>query len=195
MGDLANGLSSGRSGGLPKGGRVSRPKLDSSSTLDKNPMEHTGGLEGNLARRDSLDTDTLVPDRRSSMNSNRFHDPSKAVEIPPNGFVIERRTINLRNIRKNWNDFKINHPKASKLVKWTSWLLGAAATTGGSVVLSEEIQKLYTKSDLNITAEQMDKKIEIVTKEFESLLNDSMHEFERRPSPGIFDLYFNPVES
>ena len=194
LGDLANSLSSGKSAGLPKGGRIPKTKLDSSSTLDKGPLEHTGGLEGNLARRGSLDSDTLVPDRRSSMSSNRFHDPSKAVEIPPNGFVSERRIINLRNIKNIWNDFKINHPKASRLVKWTSWLLGAAATTGGSVVLSEEIRKLYTGSDLNITTEQVEKRIEIVTKEFEILLNDSMHEFERRPSPGIFDLYFNPVE-
>ena len=162
-----------------------------SPTLDKNPMDHAGG---NLARRESLDSDTLVQGSRSSLGSKRTHDPAKAVEVPPNGFVSERRSVSLPSIRRRWVDFTFNHPKASKLVKWTAWLLGTAAATGGSVVLSEEIRKLYVGSGLNLTESQVDEKIAIVTNEFESLLNDSMREFERRPSPGIYDLYFNPVE-
>ena len=34
----------------------------------------------------------------------------------------------------------------------------------------------------------------IITHEFERLLNDSKKEIERRPIPGIFDIYFDPVE-
>ena len=31
------------------------------------------------------------------------------------------------------------------------------------------------------------------TAEFQSMLNQSFREFERKPNPGIFDLYFKPV--
>ena len=196
--DLPNTIPSGKRSELPQGGRVA--KQGSSSTIDKNPADHAGGLEPKMERTQSWETETIVADRRSSMGSQgskRYYEPSKSVEIPPNGFVSERRprrTISIRTIMRNWNDFKAFHPKAAKLVKWTAWLLGAAATTGGSVVLSEEIRKLYRRADLNVTAGQLEGKIDVITNEFESLMNDSMREFDRRPSPGIFDLYFKPVE-
>ena len=177
--------------------RVSKTsKHDQSFTLEKNPVDHAGGLETNLGRRNSWETDdTLVADRRESLGSlGSSHDPSKAIEVPPYGFVSERRPANWRQIRNIWQTFKRQHPKSAKLVKWTAWLLGAAATTGGSVLLSEEIKKLYRQSDKNLTFEQLDERVHIITNEFECLLNASEKEFERRPSPGIFDLYFNPVE-
>ena len=159
-------------------------------------MDHAGGLEVQAGRRNSWETDdTLVPGRRESLGSmGSSHNPAKGVEIPPFGFVSERRPSNWRQLRHLWRNFKLLHPKSAKLIKWTSWLLGAAATTGGSVVLSEEIKKLYRNSDKNLTFEQLDNRVHIITHEFERLLNDSKKEIERRPIPGIFDIYFDPVE-
>ena len=176
-------------------------RQSSSSTLDKNPADHAGVLEPRMERKHSVSSDeTIVPDRRSSTGSrdlDRYYEPSKSVDVPPYSFISERkprRTLSIRTIMRNWNDFKLFHPRAAKLVKWTAWLLGAAATTGGSVVLSEEIRKLYRRADLNVTAEQLETKIDVITNEFEKLMNDSVREFDNRPSPGIFDLYFQPVE-
>ena len=64
---------------------------------------------------------------------------------------------------------------------------------GGSVLLSEELKKLYRHQETNITNENLKKKIDMVTDEFERLLKESFKEFEQRPNPGIFDLYFKPV--
>ena len=171
-------------------------KQEQSLNLDKNPVDHAGGLEVQAGRRNSWETDdTLVPGRRDSLDSRRSsHSQTKGVEIPPFGFVSERRPSNWRLLRNHWRDFKLLHPQSAKLIKWTSWLLGVAATTGGSVVLSEEIKKLYRKSDKNLTFEQLDNRVHIITHEFERLLNDSKKEIERRPVPGIFDIYFDPVE-
>ena len=189
----------------PKLTKLKKSRPDSTTTLDKSPTEHATGLEANVERRRSWETDdTLVADRRESLDSmgtSRFHDPSRAVDVPPYSFVSERgppswrnQPPNWRNIRTIWNNFKIRHPKAAKLTKWTSWLLGAAATTGGSVVLSEEIRKLYRQSDKNLTFNQLDDRVKVITSEFERLLNASEKEFEQRPNPGIFDIYFNPLE-
>ena len=200
--DLPNGIPLRKQPEIPKGGKISNSKQSPSSTLDKNPTDHAGGLEVNLEWKQSWESETIVADRRNSLGSlgsSRYHDPSKAVDVPPNGFVSERRPINLRTIRNTWNTFKIQHPKAVKLAKWTAWLLGAAATTGGSVVLSEEIRKLYRKADLNVTIEQLKDKIEVVTNEFERLLNASMNEFERKPSQAyltrILNLYIELKEA
>ena len=189
IGDLPDALPSSQ-----KLTKIKTSKPDPSTALDKTPTEHAVGLETNIERRKSWETDeTLIADRRDSMDSlgsSRFHDPSKAIEVPPHSFVSERRP----NIRTIWNNFKRQHPKAAKLTKWTAWLMGAAATTGGSVVLSEELKKLYRQSDKNLTFEKLDERVQVITNEFERLLNASEKEFGQRPNPGIFDIYFNPIK-
>ena len=54
----------------PKLTKIKKSKPDSTTTLDKSPTEHAGGLETNVERRRSWETDeTLVADRRESMDS------------------------------------------------------------------------------------------------------------------------------
>ena len=163
---------------IPQGIRVPKSKSGSSTSLDKNPVDHVGGLDVAIEKQH----------RRDSVKPNHLHDPNRAVEVPLGGFVSDRHPINLRDVAGIWPNFKINHPKAAKAAKWTAWFIGAAATTGGSVLFSEELKKMYWKHETNITNESLERKIDIVTIEFEKLLNDSFREFEQRPSPVIFDL-------
>ena len=86
----------------------------------------------------------------------------------------------------------MDHPAAAKTAKWTAWFIGASATTGGSVLLSTEISKLLHEIDLNITESEISMHITNFTAEFEKMLNESFTEFERKPNPGIFGLYFKP---
>ena len=152
---------------IQQGIRVPKPKSSSSTSLDKNPADHLGGLEMAVEKHQ----------RRDSVRSNRLHDPNKAVEVTLGGFVSERRPINLRTIAGTWATFKLEHPKAAKVAKWSAWFIGASAMTGGSVLLSEELKKMYRRQETNITNENLKRKIDIVTNEFERLLNDSFKEF------------------
>ena len=60
-------------------------------------------------------------------------------------------------------------------------------------MLSTEISTLLRDQDENITQIEIAMHINNFTAEFESMLNESFREFERKPNPGIFYLYFKPV--
>ena len=99
----------------------------------------------------------------------------------------------LRNIITDWMAFKINHPVGAKVVKYTGWLLAASATTGGSVLLSTEISKLLRANDRNITENEIQWHITNFTEKFDNMIDESMKEFDKKPNPGIFDIYFDPL--
>ena len=87
----------------------------------------------------------------------------------------------------------MEHLKVAKVAKWTTWFIIAYVTTGASVLLSEKLRKIYRKQATNETEEALDVKINVITNEFEQLLNASFKELEKKPNLGIFDLYFKLV--
>ena len=114
----------------------------------------------------------------------------------PGGSKGDMRNLNLgasRNIITDWTSFKIDHPMAAKVVKYSGWLLAASATTGGSVLLSTEISKLLRANERNITETEIEYHIQNFTAQFDEMIEESMNEFDRKPHPGIFDHYFGPI--
>ena len=87
----------------------------------------------------------------------------------------------------------MNHPVAAKTAKYIAYFMGASAATGGSVMLSTEISKILQEQNANITQSEITMHINNFTANFENMLNESFSEFERKPNPGIFDLYFKPI--
>ena len=55
--------------------------------------------------------------------------------------------------------------------------------TGGSVLLSTEVSKILRAKDENITQQEIALHINNFTVEFESMLNESFLEFQRKPNP------------
>ena len=130
------------------------------------------------------------------VRSLRINDPNEAFEVPIRGFVsgrARRTPVDLNRIVGSWSTFRMEHPKAAIAAKWTARFIAALATTGASVLLSEELRKLYWKKETNETEESLDLKITVITDEFKQLLDDSLKKFEQKPNPGIFNLYYRPV--
>ena len=155
---------------------------------DRNPAEHREVLEAIKPRRSEK------PGR--SLANHNYRESGFLDSRVPRDSNIDMNNLNpgaLRNIITDWTAFKINHPVGAKVVKYTGWLLAASATTGGSVLLSTEISKLLRANDRNITENEIQWHITNFTEKFDTMIDESMKEFDKKPNPGIFDIYFDPL--
>ena len=155
---------------------------------DRNPAEHQEILEAIKPRRSGK------PGR--SLANHNYRESGFLDSRVPRDSNVDMSNLNpgaLRNIITDWTAFKINHPVGAKVVKYTGWLLAASATTGGSVLLSTEISKLLRANDRNITETEIQWHITNFTEKFDTMIDESMKEFDKKPNPGIFDIYFDPL--
>ena len=114
----------------------------------------------------------------------------------PRGSRDDMRSLNpgdLKNIITDWTAFTIDHPLAAKVVKYSGYFLAASAATGGSVLLSTEIGKMLRAEEKNLTDAEIDYHIKNFTAKFDDMIDKSLEEFNKKPNPGIFDIYFSPM--
>ena len=154
---------------------------------ERNPAEHMEVLEAIKPRRPAK------PGRSLTKNNGESGFLESRVQRDSSVGMRDLNPVALRNIITDWTAFKINHPMGAKVVKYTGWLLAASATTGGSVLLSTEISKLLRADERNITENEIQWHITNFTVKFDDMIDESMKEFDKKPNPGIFDIYFDPL--
>ena len=154
---------------------------------ERNPAEHMEVIEAIRPRRPAK------PGRSLSRNTEENGFLDARVPRDSSAAMKNLNPAVLRNIITDWTAFRMDHPVAAKVVKYSGWLLAASATTGGSVLLSTEIGKLLRADERNITENEIQWHITNFTAKFDDMIDESLKEFDKKPNPGIFDIYFDPL--
>ena len=154
---------------------------------ERNPAEHMEIIEAIRPRRPAK------PGRSLSRNTEENGFLDARVPRDSSAAMKNLNPAVLRNIITDWTAFRMDHPVAAKVVKYSGWLLAASATTGGSVLLSTEIGKLLRADERNITENEIQWHITNFMAKFDDMIDESLKEFDKKPNPGIFDIYFDPL--